>query len=129
MCDFIFFLFLHKEAYGEEIWIFTSTRFTLWERRAPFYVCVCVCVGSHKADLFLSLKVTIKRRSWSQYWVIFRDKNKTKEKNSLYFVNVCGTFITYLLLLRYKKVTEVYIILHTVFIPHASEPVKCKISD
>lgn len=89
----------------------------------------CVCVGSHKADLFLSLKVTIKRRSWSQYWVIFRDKNKTKEKNSLYFVNVCGTFITYLLLLRYKKVTEVYIILHTVFIPHASEPVKCKISD
>lgn len=107
----------------------------------PFYVCVCVCVGSHKADLFLSLKVTIKRRSWSQYWdniyiymshlhgTIFRDKNKTKEKNSLYFVNVCGTFITYLLLLRYKKVTEVYIILHTVFIPHASEPVKCKISD
>lgn len=64
--------------------IFTSTRFTPWERRVPF----CVCVDSHKADLFLSLKVAIKKRSWSQYWVIFRDKNKTKEQDSLYFVSV-----------------------------------------
>lgn len=89
---------------------------------------VCVYIYSHESNLFLSLKVTIKQRSWPQYWVIVSDKNTTKEHDSLYFVNVCDTFITYLLLLCYGKVTEAYIIiLYNIFIPRALKPVECKI--
>lgn len=90
-------------------------------------LCVYVCLYSHKANLFLSLKVTIKQRSWSQYWVIFRDKNTTKEQDSLYFINVCGIFITYLLLQCYGKVPEAYIIIHcSIFIPYAPDQLNVK---
>lgn len=64
------------------------------------------CQKEEHLHVFLSLKVTIKQRSWLQYWVIFRDKNTTKEQEILCFVNVCDSFITYLLLLCYGKVSE-----------------------
>lgn len=90
-------------------------------------LCVYMCLYSHKANLFSSLKVTIKQRSWPQYWVIFRDKNTTKEQDSLYFVNVCGIFITYLLLQCYGKVPEAYIIIHcSIFILYAPNQLNIK---
>lgn len=129
MFDILFLLFLNQKACGKSG--FLPLLGFLCQKVECLYVCACVCmyIYSHKSNLFLSLKVTIKQRSWPQYWVIFRDRNTTKEQDSLYFVNVCDTFITSLLLLCYGKVNEAYIIiLYSIFIPHASKPVKFQIS-
>lgn len=118
----LFLLFLSKKAYGGEMDFYLCC-----QKAECLCVCVCVCLYNHKANLFLSLKVTIKQRSWPQYWVIFRDKNTTKEQDSLYFVNVCDIFITCLLLQCYGKVTEAYIIIHcSIFIPHAPNQLNVK---
>lgn len=119
---FILIISEQESLWGK--WIFSSA---VRKQRAFVSVCLCVCLYSHKANLFLSLKVTIKQRSWPQYWVIFRDKKTTKEQDSLYFVSVCDIFIACLLLQCYGKVTEAYIITHSsIFIPYAPNQLNVK---